>query len=164
MRVNDLAQRADVTPDTVRFYTRTGLLNPQKDPFNGYKQYGKGDYKRLMFIVKARHLGFSVSEIKEIVDLSDHGNSPCCRVREIVRRRIDEANKHIRELQMLVSRMETAAATWENMPDGEPTGDSVCNLIEMWQEPEMGAADWEPDVAVDGKPKATAKMPSHSDG
>lgn len=134
MRVNELATKAGLTPDTVRFYTRTGLLNPQKDPYNGYKQYSINDYKRLIFVVKARHLGFSISEIKEIVDMSQHGNSPCCRVREIVRSRIDEANNRIRELQMLVSRMETAAATWENMPDGEPTGDSVCRLIEMWQE------------------------------
>ncbi|MCG8611622.1 MAG: MerR family DNA-binding protein [Pseudomonadales bacterium] len=137
MRVNELAKTVGVTPDTVRFYTRVGLLQPAKSPANGYKLYGNTEKKRLIFIVKARHLGFSVSEIQEVFDLSGQGSSPCCRVREIVKKRLQEARERIAELEKLTGRMELAVASWEAMPDSEPTGESVCGLIEMWEDSEL---------------------------
>ena len=140
MRVNELAKRAGVTPDTVRYYTRVGLLTPSKDSENGYKNYNAADEKRLHFIIKSRHLGFSIVEIQEIINMSSKGNSPCCRVREIVKKRLNEAQQTIKELQQLHQRMKRAADTWEAMPDGEPTGDSVCSLIEMWEEIELDEA------------------------
>lgn len=133
MRVNELASKLGVTPNTVRYYTRIGLLNPEKNPYNGYKNYKDVEEKRLNFIIKARHLGFSVSEIQEIVDMSAHGDSPCCRVREIVKKRLKEALATIEEMQRLHQRMKHAVDTWEEMPDGEPTGDSICSLIETWE-------------------------------
>ena len=143
MKVNQLATKVGVTPDTVRFYTRNGMLCPTKNLANGYKNYSNTEQKRLVFIVKARHLGFSVNEIKEIIDMSTHGNSPCCKVREIVKRRLGEARETIDELQKLTERMEAAMTTWEKLPDGEPTGDSVCSLIEMWEDAELGQASIE---------------------
>lgn len=138
MRVNELATKTGVTPDTVRYYTRIGLLTPTKNSENGYKNYNTADEQRLHFIIKARHLGFSIVEIQEIIKLSATGSSPCCRVREIVKKRLYEAEKTIEELQQLHQRMKRAADTWDDMPDGEPDGDSVCNLIEMWEDVELG--------------------------
>ncbi|MCG8609773.1 MAG: MerR family transcriptional regulator [Pseudomonadales bacterium] len=138
MKVNELATKVGVTPDTVRFYTRIGLLKPHKNLGNGYKNYGVEEERRLVFIVKARHLGFSVSEIQEVIEMSKGGSSPCCRVRAIVKQRYEEAQQTIDELQQLSDRMETAMKTWEQLPDGQPTGDSICKLIEMWEEVELG--------------------------
>ncbi|WP_250657149.1 MerR family transcriptional regulator [Alkalimarinus coralli] len=140
MRVNELSKRAGVTSDTVRYYTRIGLLTPSKERENGYKNYNTADEKRLHFIIKSRHLGFSIVEIQEIINMSSTGNSPCCRVREVVKKRLNDAQQSIEELQQLYQRLKRAAATWETMPDGEPTGDSVCSLIEMWEEIELGEA------------------------
>jgi len=137
MRVNELAKKAGVTSDTVRYYTRIGLLTPTKNTENGYKNYNSADEKRLQFIIKSRHLGLSIVEIGEVIALSTSGNSPCCRVRDIVNKRLLEAEKTIEELQQLHKRMKRAAETWEAMPDGEPTGDSVCSLIEMWEDIEL---------------------------
>ncbi|UZE94521.1 MerR family transcriptional regulator [Alkalimarinus alittae] len=137
MKVNELATKVGVTPDTVRFYTRVGLLNPSKNLDNGYKNYGLADQKRLVFIVKSRHLGFSVSEIQEVIGMSNQGDSPCCRVRSIVKDRLNEALRTIDELQQLAERMQKAADTWKDLPDGQPTGDSVCSLIEMWDDIEL---------------------------
>lgn len=131
MRVNELATRASVTADTVRYYTKIGLLQPTKNIENGYKNYKPEDEKRLKFILKCRQLGFTINEIKEIVSLSSSGKSPCCRVREIVKMRLSEAEKAIEEMKQLHARMQLAAETWQSMPDGQPTGDSVCSLIEM---------------------------------
>jgi len=134
VRVNELAKKAGVTPDTVRYYTRIGLLCPTKSIDNGYKNYSQTERKRLGFILKARHLGFSVSEIEEIINLSKTGTSPCCRAREIIHKHIDETAEKIRELQQLQTCMQEASATWETMSDSTPDGDSICDLIEMWDE------------------------------
>jgi len=134
MRVNELAKKVGVTPDTVRYYTRIGLLCPTKSLENGYKNYTSSDQKRLGFILKACHLGFAVSEIAEIINLSKTGTSPCCRAREIIHKHIDETAQKINELEQLRACMQKASAAWDTMPDSIPDGDSVCDLIEMWDE------------------------------
>ena len=138
MKVNEIATKVGVTGDTVRYYTRIGLLHPTKNEDNGYKNYGISDQKRLVFIVKSRHLGFSVSEIQEVIGMSTEGNSPCCRVRAIVKNRLNEALVTIDELQQLADRMQKAVDAWAKLPDGQPTGESVCSLIEMWDDIELG--------------------------
>ena len=60
MRVSELAKAMVTTPDTVRYYTRIGLISPIKNPVNGYKTYGKSVQQRLGFILSARLLNFSV--------------------------------------------------------------------------------------------------------
>tara|TARA_R110001592_G_scaffold200586_1_gene449459 strand:+ start:953 stop:1354 length:402 start_codon:yes stop_codon:yes gene_type:complete len=132
MRVNELAESVHATADTVRYYTRIGLLTPQVSIANGYKDYNSGDQKRLEFILKARSLGMSVSEIQEIIKLADKGNSPCCRVREIVYKHINETKAKIDEMKLQLSHMQQAAETWEERPDGQPDGNLVCELIEKW--------------------------------
>jgi len=79
MRVNDLAKKAGVTTDTSRYYTHIRLLNPSKDACNGYKNYHPQDERRLKFALKARHLGFTISEIQEIITLSSTGSLPVVR-------------------------------------------------------------------------------------
>ena len=88
MRVNELAIKMGVTPDTVRFYTRVGLLNPKKSLENGYKIMTLMSKIGFYLLFKARHLGFSVSEIQQIVKMSKRGNSPCCKVRAIARKTV----------------------------------------------------------------------------
>lgn len=132
MRVNQLSEKIKVTPDTIRYYTRIGLLNPKKDLENGYKNYSSDDEKRLLFILKAKDLGFSVSEIQDIVKMSETGTSPCCKVRQIVFRHMEETAAKIETLQRLHRHMKQATETWATLPDSIPDGDSVCDLIEMW--------------------------------
>ncbi|MFT7185639.1 MAG: MerR family Zn(II)-responsive transcriptional regulator of zntA [Pseudohongiellaceae bacterium] len=134
MRVSQLAEKVNVTHDTVRYYTRIEMLFPTKSLGNGYKDYSKDDEKRLVFIVKSRHLGFSVSEIKEIISMSKTGKSPCCKVREVVQKHLVEAELKIAELHQLSSYMQRALDTWQSMPDSMPDGNSVCDLIEMWED------------------------------
>tara|TARA_R110002072_G_scaffold269965_2_gene429772 strand:- start:4353 stop:4817 length:465 start_codon:yes stop_codon:yes gene_type:complete len=132
MRVNELAESIHVTADTVRYYTRIGLLRPQKNIDNGYKHYNSDDQKRLEFIIKARSLGMSVSEIQEIIKLANKGSSPCYRVREIVYKHINDTKAKIEELDHQLSHMERAADAWAKRPNGMPDGDLVCELIEKW--------------------------------
>ena len=106
MTVSELARRAGVTADTVRHYTRSGLLVPIRDESNGYNCYSNGDLARLLFIRKARLLGFSVRDVRDILKVSSHGRSPCSRVRKIMEQRLQETRCGLRDLEKLQARME----------------------------------------------------------
>lgn len=134
MKVSDIAKAASVNPDTVRFYTREGLLHPQRNPDNGYKQYNSDDLTRLKFARKARQLGFSLAEIQSILGQADHDNSPCPMVRDIFESRLAEVETKLSELEALRDRMREAMTAWSTMPDGTPDGHTICRLIEHWDD------------------------------
>ncbi|WP_136247279.1 MerR family transcriptional regulator [Halomonas borealis] len=130
MKVSELAHHAGVTAETVRHYTREGLLRPERDPHNGYQLYDDTELRRLRFIQRARTLGFGVAEIRAILEQADRGDSPCPLVRDLLAHRLPEIRHRIHELEALASRMEEALAAWEELPDGVPNGHSLCRLIE----------------------------------
>lgn len=130
MTVSELARRAGVTADTVRHYTRSGLLAPTRDKSNGYNCYSDSDLARLLFIRKARLLGFSLGDIRDILKESSHGHSPCPQVRKIMEQRLQDTRLGLQNLEKLQARMEHAAALWANMPDGMADGEAMCHLIE----------------------------------
>jgi MerR family Zn(II)-responsive transcriptional regulator of zntA len=125
-----LAKQSDVSLYTVRHYTRIGLLKPARNSQNNYKIYQPSDATRVRFIKSAGNLGFSLSEIADILDEAKHGNSPCPMVREIIVRRIEENRRKIKEMQRLQRKMENALQDWTTMENSMPNGDSVCHLIE----------------------------------
>lgn len=136
MKVIDLARQADATADTVRHYTRIGLLQPRRDPDNGYHIYDDEALSHLRFIQKARLLGFSLHDIGAIVHHEHSGTSPCPMVRGLMARQLPRVREQIAELQQQLIRMEQAMLAWEEMPDGEPDDDAICPLIEHWNNQE----------------------------
>ncbi len=134
LTVTELARRSNTTQHAVRYYTRMGLLRPRRDPNNDYRLYHEHEVKWLRFVQQAKHLGYTLSEIRDIMHDADHKQSPCPRVREILQRRIKENRQKLEELMELQQRMETAIQQWEHMPDGIPNGDSVCHLIQSFSE------------------------------
>ena len=134
MRVNELASSLAVTPETVRYYARKGLLTPERNPDNGYKEFGLEDQQRLRFIVNARHLGFSVSDIGKILRQADKGESPCPTVRGMIEDKLAETEKRFEEVLALRNRLRRAIVDWQQLPDGKPCGHSICHLIEEFAE------------------------------
>ena len=130
MRVKKLANVMDTTPDTVRYYTRIGLISPMKNPENGYKVYGKAVQRRLKFILSARQLDFSVDEIRDILAEADKGHTACTLVREIVERRLAETEKQFQAALLLREKLRKAVNDWQNIPDKAPSGHMICHLIE----------------------------------
>ena len=128
--VTELANRCNTTPHVVRYYTRMGLLRPERDPGNGYRLYQSDEIPWLRFVQQAKSLGYTLKEIKQIMHDADDKKSPCPRVREILMKHIVENRQRLDELLNLQNRMEEALKQWENMPDGVPDGHSVCHLIE----------------------------------
>lgn len=134
MTVSELARRAGVTADTIRHYVHIGLLHPHRDPDNGYRRFVGDDLHRVSFIRCARMLGYTLTEICQILELSDRGLSPCPDVRYMIEKRIEANRVKIDELTALQARMEKALKKWRSLPDKEPCGDSICHLIESFSE------------------------------
>ena len=130
MIVNELARKSCVPAHVIRYYTRIGLLNPNRNPENGYKLFGNDDVRKLRFIGQAKDLGFTLNEISSFLDQVKSGDSPCSDVRRLLERHIALNKEKIYRLQALQTRMEDALDRWQHIPNGEPGEEMLCPLIE----------------------------------
>lgn len=130
LTVKQLAVQSGAPAHVVRYYVRIGLIWPAAQQENGYRMFDSKDALRLRFIRMAKHLGFTLNEIKQITRHADTGKSPCDDVRTIIQHRIKENRARIVEMGRLQTRMEEALQQWSLMPNGAPDGNSVCHLIE----------------------------------
>ncbi|MBU1263178.1 MAG: heavy metal-responsive transcriptional regulator [Gammaproteobacteria bacterium] len=78
LMIGKLAREAGVTPDTVRYYEKEGLLAPARKSDAGYRLYDEDAARRLRFIRQAQQCGFSLSEIRELLTLKN-SDAACCR-------------------------------------------------------------------------------------
>lgn len=70
MQIGQLARRADVTVDTVRYYERNGILPKPDRQASGYRRYAEDDVARLRFVRRAKALGFTLIEIRDLLAMS----------------------------------------------------------------------------------------------
>ncbi len=140
MKVIELARKAGANPDVVRHHARIGLLTPAKDAANGYRRFRDSDLARLRLVLRAKHLGFRLGKVAQVIAMTDHGRTPCPVLRQIVKRRIVETRQRLAQIQALQSRLEQAPTLWADMPDGEPDGHAVCVLLAATCEANAGSA------------------------
>ena len=96
LTIGKLAEAGGVGVETVRFYQRRQLLQtPDRDA--GVRRYGDEDLRRLRFIRKAQQAGFTLEEIRELIEL-DAGEDRS-RAREMSRRRLEKLDQQIADLQ-----------------------------------------------------------------
>ena len=134
MRVNQLAKETGVDAHTIRYYSRLGLLQPERDPRNRYREYAMTDIGRLRFIRRAKTLGFTLDEIGRILREADHGEGPSPEVRTILQARVQTGRASLAELQELQRRMESTLAGWRNGRSGSRNRDGLVRLIREFAE------------------------------
>ena len=104
-----LARDSGVNLETIRFYERSGLLPaPQRSPA-GYRHYQPEDVRRLRFIRRGRELGFSLEEIRSLLELAAHPESPCASADRMVREHLDGIATRIRDLQNMQAELSKLA-------------------------------------------------------
>lgn len=127
LKIGDVAKISGVGIEALRFYEKSGLLGRPGRTESGYRLFNSSVLSRLDFIRRSQLLGFTLEEIKKIIDDKEAGRSPCREVREIVRQRLLEIDDHIKELRRHRRELGEALSTWEET--GELDG-HVCGLIE----------------------------------
>lgn len=86
LRIGQLARASGVTEKTIRYYDQIGLLTPSGRSAARYRLYGHDAIERLRFVRNARDLGFTLRDIRDILELSDGGRVPCAHVLAVVER------------------------------------------------------------------------------
>ncbi len=131
LTIGELARRAAVSPQGIRFYEAEGLLPaPPRTPA-GYRTYDALALGRLQFIRRARQLGLSLDEIREVVGLASSRRTPCCRVRELLGEKLRQLDQKINELVRFRSQLRDFLKQIAKMPDQADTSEQVCALIQM---------------------------------
>lgn len=104
--VGKLALNAAVNVETVRFYEKKGLMPKPVRKDSGYRVYSEQDVARLLFIRRAKELGFSLREIRELL-LFRVDSKPACRsVQNLAGTKIRDIEKRIVDLQRIKKRLE----------------------------------------------------------
>lgn len=101
LRIGQLAAEAGVNVETIRYYERRGLLGePARRP-SGYRQYEPEAVRRVRFVKRAQQLGFTLTEIEELLRLREDQTSRCEEVRAAALAKLGDIEEKIRSLRAI---------------------------------------------------------------
>jgi len=111
LKIGELATSAGVTPETVRYYEREGVIPPASRGHSGYRRYSRADADRLRFIRRARDLGFSLAEVRELLSIAEGDPSrPCEDVNRLALAHIAQVDEKLARLAALRTQLSQLAA------------------------------------------------------
>ncbi|MDX2267086.1 MAG: MerR family transcriptional regulator [Bryobacter sp.] len=105
MTISQLARRARVGTETIRFYEREGLLVQPRKPPQGYRQYTEEYVSRVRFIKQCQAFGFTLNEARELLRMLERGEADCAPACDLARRKIGELERRIAEDKALLERL-----------------------------------------------------------
>src|SRR5207253_6233898 len=111
--IGRLAKLSGVKPDTIRFYERSGLLPKPSRMASGYRIYNDAALNQVRFIRKAQSLGFSLDEIRRIINLRGHGRETCRRVIAMAEATLAETETKLKELSQFKDTLATNLTRWK---------------------------------------------------
>jgi len=103
-----LAQRVGVNLETLRFYEKEGLLSPPSRTASGYRQFAESAVDRLDFVRRAKGLGFSLAEIRELLVFQECNAQSCVEVRNRLRNKLIVLLAKKAELESLEAQLRSA--------------------------------------------------------
>lgn len=130
MKIGELAKRADLNVQTIRFYERRGLLPEPSRTESGYRRYGPDEVRRLQFVRQAKTLGFSLEEIRQVLRSRGRGECPCTDVIAIAEHHLHDVLEQISQLQKFKSELSRAVRAWKRADPQTIPADAICVLIE----------------------------------
>ena len=98
MNIGEAAARSGVPAKTIRYYEDVGLIRPVPRSGNGYRDYGQRDVHVLRFVQRARSLGFSVQDCRQLLALYQDPARASAEVKALTGRRIAEIDRKMQEL------------------------------------------------------------------
>lgn len=130
MKIGELARRASTTPETIRFYERSGLLPPPRRTAANYRDFGAAHIERLQFIRRCRTLGIGLGEVRALLSYRDEPGGCCEGVDEILDAQIARVSARIAELRLLQRQLATLRAS---CPGDLPISD--CGILQNLASP-----------------------------
>ena len=130
--IGQVSRQVGLNPRTIRYYETLGLLPPALRSESRYRLYTPQTVELLRFITKAKTLGFTLTEIREIIALRQQGHLPCPHVHALLTERVQTLSRQIKDLTLLRTELTGLARKSASLPRrGQPT--LVCPHIERAQ-------------------------------
>ena len=101
LRTGEVAARAGVNIQTLRYYERRGLLEEPERRASGYRKYPRDAVQLIRFIKKAQELGFTLTEIEDLLRLRSDQTASCPQVRVAAQAKIEGIEQKIRSLRAM---------------------------------------------------------------
>jgi DNA-binding transcriptional MerR regulator len=101
LSIGAVAKRTGCSVPTIRYYEDIGLLPAAARTAAGQRSYGQADLGRLSFIRRCRDFGFSVEQVRELVELMGEPSRPCAEVRDIAAIHLAEVQRKLKEMAAL---------------------------------------------------------------
>ena len=105
MNIGDASDLSGLPSKTIRYYEDIGLIRPDRAA-NGYRDYAADDVHKLRFLHRARSLGFSVEECRQLLALYEDKSRASGDVRELTMTKLAQIDQKIRELTQLRQTLE----------------------------------------------------------
>ena len=131
MSVGRLAKEVGLNIQTVRYYEREGLLPKPDRTSGGHRLYTEEDVARLQFIQGAKECGFTLREIRDLLQMRESDLATCTDVRERAEAKLIETDRKLIELKKLRAHLKELI---DNCPGGD-AGVECCNIISDLEKP-----------------------------
>lgn len=130
MTRSEVAERADVNSETVRYYEKRGLIPKPRRSSAGYRLYDESYVRRIRFVGRAQELGFTLEEIKDLLELRAGPDATCRDVKARAETKIADVENKIRDLKRIRRALTSLADACEG--SSGPTSD--CPILEAMQD------------------------------
>lgn len=125
-KIGELSKEAGASIDTIRFYEDKGLLTPETRSESGYRYYGNIALHTLAFIQSAKELGFTLSEIKELLEIQIYKGGSCSLALEKIKSKENDVDRKIKELKKIKKALRKVSEKCENSETSES-----CHFLEF---------------------------------
>lgn len=126
LTIGRLAKAAGVNIETIRHYQNKGIIIEPAKPSRGFRQYPKETIELIYFVKRSQNLGFTLKEIKLILEL---GESRCADVERLASEKLQALRSRLGELQTMVSTIDTMLNACHNQDKSSP-----CNFVKAVKE------------------------------
>ena len=134
LKIGELARKAGVSVDTIRFYENKGLLSASKRSATGYRLFDEDDVTRLLFIARAKQVGFTLDEITELLDLKLHPDEHTCQeVKQRTQVKLDKVSQKIAELE----RIRRSLAKLHEACGGGTQSAQHCSILQLLESDDL---------------------------
>lgn len=106
MNIGEVSDLSEVNSKSIRRYEELGIIPKAGRSLSGYRQYTMNDVHVLKFVKRARELGFSMKDIKQLVSLWRNKNRSSSQVKSIAQKHVDELEKKLQEIQQMLGTLQ----------------------------------------------------------
>ncbi len=148
IKIGALAKATDTKVQTIRYYEAIGLLPSPGRTAGNYRAYTLAHLSQLSFIRRARDLGFSLEQVRELLSLADHGDRPCAAVEEIARGHRAAVKRKVADLQVLGRELDNIIG---QCGQGTVSGCGILEALAPVQARSMARADYRVGKTLDAE-------------